>query len=79
MNAEEVTTGSIEPGDNDDYVAGPDVAQTFEHVGLEHQPAFGRAFIGLARAGADVLYRRLDPTDHTQIKVVLAAFLIHDV
>ena len=49
MYAQNVATCAIEPGDDNDLIAGMKAPETFEHLRFEHQPGFGRAFVALQR------------------------------
>jgi hypothetical protein len=47
--AQNVATCAIEPGDDNDLIAGLKAPETFEHLRFEHQPGFGCAFVALQR------------------------------
>jgi hypothetical protein len=47
VHAQDVTTSAIEPGDEDDLIAGTQAPQTFEHVRVEDEPRGRCAFVGL--------------------------------
>lgn len=49
MDAEQIATSSIEPGDDDDLVAGSQALQGLRHVRFEKKRRSGRTFVGLIR------------------------------
>jgi hypothetical protein len=60
MHVEHVAARTIEPRDQDEILADADVAQSLDCFGLEYEPRFRRAFVGLSRAASSV--RRFDET-----------------
>src|SRR5687768_3011079 len=60
VHAQDVATRAIEPGEDDDLIAGADAPETLEYLRLEDQPGRRRAFVGLP--GADSRSVRGDST-----------------
>ena len=58
MHGQHVTLSAIEPGEDNDLVAGSDIPQTFSHLGVKNEPRLGRAFVSLSRRGLKVGQRR---------------------
>ena len=47
VHGQNVATRAIEPGDDDNLIAGPEVPETFKYLRLEDQPGLGYTFVGL--------------------------------
>src|SRR5262245_23853233 len=47
VHAQDIAPSAIEPGDDDDLIAGPDTPESLDHLRLEHEPGLGCAFVGL--------------------------------
>ncbi len=57
----------VEPRENDDPVARPDVLQPFQHAGDELEPCVGRSFVALLRRGRPVGQGRPDRSDRRHL------------
>jgi hypothetical protein len=68
MDNEHVPVRTIEPGQDEEVVTGPDALQRFQYVGLESDPGIRRTLIALPGSGLQVSQRRLDPTDCSQLE-----------
>src|SRR5688572_1110591 len=72
MHGEHIATCAIQPGDQDEIVAGADVAQPRERFGLEHQPRLGRTFVSLPGCGVQRPQARRDAADRSDLERVHA-------
>jgi hypothetical protein len=51
-----------------DLIAGPEIAETFEHLGLEEDLSLGRIFVWLSRCRVKIIQRRFDLADGLQLE-----------
>src|SRR6185436_3311869 len=63
VDAQNVATSAIEPGEDEDLVARPEALESFEHLRLEDQPGLGCAFVGLPGGRFEIGQGGLDPAD----------------
>jgi hypothetical protein len=68
VNRQHVAAGAIEPGEQHQLVAGPEVAHRRGDAGLEHDVGVRRAFVALSRRVVEVDQRGFDPTDHPHLE-----------
>src|SRR5262245_15952963 len=66
--AQDVAAGAIEPGDDDERVAGPDAPESLEHLRLEDEPGLWRAFVGLPGGRFEIGQGGLDPPDDRHLE-----------
>jgi hypothetical protein len=62
--------GSVEPGDQDEFVAGRDVGEGIPDGPVEDHPRIRRPFISLPRRIRTLAQPRLHPPDRTQNKLI---------
>ena len=67
MDDEEVSAGTIQPGQHDDVVTGLEVTKPLLHRRLELEPGGGCSFVTLLRCRSQVDQLRLDPADHPEL------------
>jgi hypothetical protein len=68
MDDEHVPLRSVEPGEDEELVAGLDAVHGIEDIGLEDDPRVRRALVTLLRSGRRVRQRRLDPADCPKVE-----------
>jgi hypothetical protein len=61
VHAQNVATRAIEPGDDDNFIAGPEAPETFKHLRVEDQPGLGCTFVGLQRGRPEIGQGGRDP------------------
>jgi hypothetical protein len=68
VHAQNVGTGAVKPGEDDDSIARADAPETLKHIRLENQPGLGCAFVGLPGCRFQIGQGRLDPSDRFHLK-----------
>jgi hypothetical protein len=68
MDHEHVALRAIEPGEDEELVAGLDALQPVENVRLEGDPRIGCALVALPGRRRRVGERRLDPADCPEVE-----------
>ena len=66
MHLENTAIGLVKPGDDQDFVAGVDIAQRSLDIGFELDPSLGRSFVPLIRSRRQVDERGRDPAHRLQ-------------
>ena len=69
MDVQNIAARSMQPGEDDNVVAGPNVPEALNHLRLEDQPGRRCAFVGLPRRAVEIRKRRFDPTEGFQFEV----------
>ena len=67
---QDITSGAIEPREDDDLISRPDTVEALEHIWFDHQPGIGCSFVALRRGGLPIGQRRLDAADRYQLQVL---------
>jgi hypothetical protein len=49
MDAQDIPLSAIQPGQEENFVAGPETTEALDQLRLEHQPRLGRTLVGLPR------------------------------
>jgi hypothetical protein len=68
MNHEHVALRPIEPGEDEELIAGLDALQPVEDIRLEDDPRVGGTLVALPGRSRRVCERRLDPADLAEVE-----------
>jgi hypothetical protein len=68
MDHEDIPVGTVEPGQDQELVAGLNALQRVEHVGLEADPGIRRTLVALLRSGIRIGQWRADAADFPEIE-----------
>jgi hypothetical protein len=72
VNRQHVTARPIQPGEQQQLVAGPEIAHRRGDAGLEHDVGIRSALVALSRRVVEVDERGFDPTDHLHLEALCA-------
>ena len=71
MDVEDLTVRTIEPGKDDEVVAGAKPLQALEHGRFEGEPGVRRPLVALFRGRRGILQRGFDASDRRYLEVGL--------
>jgi hypothetical protein len=66
MNEQEIAPGAIEPREHENFIAGPQIPETFAELDIDGQPRVRSTFISLLRRARGINERGDDVSDRSQ-------------